>query len=87
MRPHKGTYSRVVFLEPGGAPGIVAHCNALNDALNLDVNTFVNDVTAEAREWLNEVSGTEPFETNLAQSMRRHPNGMAPYIEGVSVIG
>jgi len=84
--PTGGSFSRVLFVEPD-ASGNVFHNNVLNDALNLDVRIFCRDVTDSARTWLTTAEGTEPFATNFERFIRRHPNGLAPYIVGVPVIG
>lgn len=45
-------YSRVLFIDPSSAPGLVLHRNILNDALNLDIRIFCHDMVAGARAWL-----------------------------------
>jgi hypothetical protein len=85
-RPHKGNFSRVMFLEPN-ARGIFMHRNIFNDALNLDIGTFCRDVIDGARAWLPTVDATPEFQANLSAFMTRHPNGIAPYIVGMPVIG
>jgi hypothetical protein len=79
-------YQRVLFIEPGNS-GIRAHNNVINDALNIDVQTFCADVVAGCRAWLATVEGSQPYESHWAKSMQRHPKGLAPYIVGVPVIG
>jgi hypothetical protein len=79
------SYSRVLFVEPT-VSNIVMHCNVLNDALNIDVRVFCEDMVNAALQWLSEVEGTEPFETNKAKFMTRYSNGLRPYIVGVPVI-
>ncbi len=59
----------------------------LNDALNIDVTLFCREIVAGAREWLDSVEGTERFKANYAKFVRHYPNGLAPYIVGVPVIG
>lgn len=80
------SFSRVLFVEPT-ATTTVFHCNIMNDALNIDVRIFCDDIVAGAYEWLEKVSGTERFERNFNKFMRRYPQGLAPYIVGVPVIG
>ena len=63
------------------------HCNRINDALNLDLPRFCFDLVAAARAWLDAVEGTQPYETNAAAGVRRHPNGLAPYIVGMPLLG
>lgn len=78
-------YSRVLFVEPG-ASASTFHCNVLNDALNLDVGLFCSSIVDNARRWLHDMVGTEPFDTNRAGMIRRHAEGLPPYIVGVPVI-
>lgn len=77
-------YSRILFVEPGS--GMVLHNNVMNDALNLDIPTFVRDITSAARRWLQEIKGSEVFESNFEHFMKRHAGGLRPYIVGVDVI-
>jgi hypothetical protein len=81
-----GTYSRIVFVEPGAPFGAVFHMNVMNDALNIDVQHFCAEMVMGARNWLGQVRGTEPYESNLNKFVRRYPNGFAPYFIGVPVI-
>jgi hypothetical protein len=82
----KSTYSRILFVEPG-AISSTFHNNILNDALNIDVGFFCNDIVDGAERWLTEVESTTRYQTNYSKFMRRYPNGLPPYIGGVSVIG
>jgi hypothetical protein len=89
LQPHRGGYSRVLFLEPqdNGATGRHRlHNNVMEDALNIDVRTFVSEMVTSALRWLESVEGTALYETNAAKFMRRYPNGLAPYIGGVPLI-
>lgn len=91
---HQGTtqhprsrLTQIAFLEPGH--GIVMHNNVMSTPdrtyLNLDVTQFCSDVASGARNWLQQVSGQQPFEENLRHVVRRHPDGLAPFIIGVPV--
>jgi prepilin-type processing-associated H-X9-DG protein len=82
----KSRYVKVLFVEPGAAPGILLHCNVMNDALNIDVNVFCLDTVNAARRWLEPVKRTPLFLANAAKFMTRHPAGLAPYIVGLPVI-
>jgi hypothetical protein len=77
-------YTRILFIEPG-AP-ILGHMNVLNDALQIDVHLFCAEMVTAAKQWLADIEGTEPYETNLNAFVRRYPTGLAPYIVGVPVI-
>jgi hypothetical protein len=81
----QSSYSRIVFVEPG-ASNAVLHMNIMNDALNIDVKTFCQEMVLAARNWIAQVSGTQPYEANLLSFVTRYPSGLAPYIGGVPVI-
>jgi hypothetical protein len=42
---------------------------------------------AGAIGWLNRVAATPHFTQNYDRFVRRYPNGLAPYIVGIPVIG
>jgi len=82
----KSPYSRITFVEPGATTNTL-HYNILNDALNIDVGLFCREIVAGAREWLTAVEGTDRFKVNYGRFARRYPDGLAPYIVGVPVVG
>ena len=82
----KSAYSRIMFIEPGATTNVI-HYGVMNDALCIDVPRFCREVLAGAKLWLQSVEGTEPYETNNNRFVRRHDNGLSPYIVGVPVIG
>ena len=63
------------------------HNNIMGDALNIDVRVFCKDILESARRWVKQVEGTEPYQTNSATCVCRHPNGLPPYVEGIPIIG
>lgn len=81
----KGTYSRILFVEPDGS-GLVLHNNVLNDALNIDVRIFCEDLVTAVETWLPQARKLPYFAHNLSQFVRRYPNGLPPYIVGVPVV-
>ncbi len=81
-----GRYTRVIFVEPQAGGGNVLHCNILNDALNIDVRVFCLDILRGAHSWLREVEDTALYQRNYGNFMRRYPQGLPPYINGVPVI-
>lgn len=89
LQPDKHVrYSRLFFIEPGPTTqGILMHNNIMADALNIDVRVFCKDIVHSARAWLEQIQGTEPYETNATSSVRRHPNGLPPYVVGFPIIG
>lgn len=78
-------YSRVLFVEPGLGGSL--HKNVLMDALNIDVQRFCLDITESGRNWWDARSPAAIVRNNLAQCMQRYPQGLAPYIGGIPVIG
>jgi hypothetical protein len=56
-------------------------------AVVLDLPTFCVEMLAAARSWQAAVQGTQPFETNLERLIRRHPEGIPPFVVGRPVIG
>lgn len=82
----KSTYSRVLFVEPTATTNVF-HNNVMNDALNIDVRIFCNDMIEGAKEWLQKVEKTDLYKENYNKFMKRHPRGLKPYIVDVPVIG
>ena len=82
----KSPYSRIIFVEPGTTTNTF-HYNILNDALNIDVGLFCREMVAGARDWLAAVEKTDKFQVNYSKFARRYPDGLAPYIVGVPVVG
>ncbi len=85
QHPHS-TYSRILFVEPSATTNVF-HCNVLNDALNIDVQIFCNDIVSGALTWLEQYETTEQYKRNYNKFMRRYATGLSPYIVGVPVIG
>jgi hypothetical protein len=80
----KSKYSRIFFVEPSKR---VLHNNVFDDALNVDVRIFCGDLITSANTWLVANENTANYQNNLAKFIRRHPNGLPPYIIGLPVIG
>lgn len=51
------------------------------------VSWLIRDITTAGRAWLRSHSDDPTVERNLDRFVRRHPEGIAPYIEGLPVIG
>lgn len=81
----KMQYSRIIFVEPDNH-GIIMHNNVMNDALNIDVGRFCEDVISGCEDWLAFVASDPTVQKNMASSMQRYPQGLAPYIMGIPVI-
>ena len=89
---HQGTtqhpqssFKRILFIEPG-ATSNVFHNNIVGNALNIDVQIFVNDLVTAALQWLPTAEKTAEFQANRPRFVTRYPGGLAPYIGGVPVI-
>jgi len=82
----KSTYSRVLFVEPTATTNVF-HNNVMNAALNIDVRIFCSDMIEGTKKWLQKVEKTDLYKENYNKFMKRYPNGLAPYIVGVPVIG
>jgi hypothetical protein len=80
-----GRYKRIIFVEPGST-GNLLHRNLINDAMNLDVPTFCNDILDGADTWFEEAEQTSEYRKNYPQFAQRYPSGFSPYIGGVPVI-
>lgn len=78
-----GNFSRFLCTEPGGG---TMHNNIMNDALNLDVALFVNDIVEAALAWIATAERTPNYQSNFPRFIQRHPRGLAPFIIGVPVI-
>ncbi|QXI02968.1 hypothetical protein HV782_013640 [Pseudomonas monsensis] len=75
-------YSRILFLGPGP---LLFHNTVMNDALTIDIPTFVRDIASSVREWMRSVEGLAPFKEHYKLFMKRHRGGLAPYITGLDV--
>jgi hypothetical protein len=82
----QSTYKRILFIEPTATTNVF-HNNVLNDALNIDVRIFCNNLLSGALMWLQQNENTTLYKQNSSKFMRRYPNGLPPYISGVPVIG
>ena len=82
----KNKYSRIIFVEPGTTSNTF-HYNITNDALNIDLSNFCKEMILGVRMWLNSVEGTELYKKNYENFVKRHDNGLSPYIFGVPVVG
>lgn len=56
-------------------------------AVVVDLPAFCFEMLTAARSWQSSVQGYQPFETNLHRFIRRHPEGIPPFVVGKPVIG
>lgn len=75
-------YSRIIFVEPPYG----VHCNFLEGALILKLDTFCNDILESAEDWLKEYESKKEYKENSKKFMQRYPTGLAPHLVGIPVI-
>ena len=80
-------YSKILFADPNSASDIIMHNNILNDALNVDIRQFCQDIVEGVRAWLEDIVSDEFFNANYKHFLQRYEGGLPPYISGVDVYG
>jgi hypothetical protein len=85
----RSPHPRLPFCEPERNQSVHMTVMDLGEdrAVVVDLPAFCSEVLDAARSWLASVRGTEPFETNLQRLIRRHPEGIPPFVLGRPVIG
>ncbi len=78
-------YARILFTVPNDQNNFF-HNNIINDALNLDVMTFCNDMVRAIDRWFVEKCDEPNVLANLPRLVQYHPNGLAPYMVGMPLI-
>jgi hypothetical protein len=84
-KPHRN-YDRIVFVLPGAINSTMHLCISRRILL-MDLEMFYRDITGAVHAWLATVQGTEPFEAHRDRLVRLHPQGIAPDIVGIPLIG
>ena len=82
----KSPFSRILFVEPGAARGVIHNCIA-DDVLIIDVPLFCKEIIGATRDWLDQVEQTPKFLGNYNRFAHRHASGLAPYVVGAPVVG
>ena len=82
----KSQFSRIIFIEPHATSTKIHNC-IIKDALCIDLQSFCRELIAGVRAWLDQAENTERFKANYEKFVRRHPQGLKPYIAGVPVVG
>jgi hypothetical protein len=82
----KMQYGRVLFTVPN-RQGNVFHRNVINDALNLDAVTFCNDMVQCVARWYAAKKTDPNVLANLPRLVQLRPQGLAPYMVGMPLIG
>lgn len=78
-------YTRIIFLVPSQTNPSCMHNNVMNDALNLDVAEFCQDIVGAVRTWMHCEASNPDFQRNMASFLKRHIGGLPPYIIGADV--
>ena len=81
----KMNYTRVLFLYPNTHHTF--HNNKLNDVLNIDLIIFCQQMIMACKRWLNINTDNPVVNKNYEKIMKVYPNGIQPYLVGVTVIG
>jgi hypothetical protein len=77
-------WTRLIFVET--PPGSAIHYNLLEDAIQFDVRVFCQSMVQGARDWIAEPGHSPEWNSRFEGLIRRHPNGLAPYVVGLPVI-
>lgn len=85
-RTYARSYERIVFT--GLDRRTVFHNNVINNALNLDLPTFCNDMLEAVALWQAAAKDedAETYNANLENVVRWYPAGLPPYIVGTPVL-
>jgi hypothetical protein len=81
----ESTYSRVIFIEPYTTHNYF-HNNILNGAIQLDLVKFCHGMIDAVNGWKDVINDNPNFQKNYELFMKRYPEGLSPYIVGISVI-
>jgi hypothetical protein len=84
--PPKSQFSRIIFMEPRNTTYVFDNC-IVGGALMVDVHNFVTALVTATRIWLKSVESSMIFKNNYKKIIIRYPNGLAPFLTDVPVIG
>ena len=59
----------------------------MNNTLVIDIEDFCNEIVQSAKDWLQKANTNPQLKNALDTLIKRHSNGLKPYIIGTSVIG
>lgn len=90
MQHNKIKHSRIIFLVPNDnifcSGNVFSNCNGKN-AINIDLITFCNEMIDCAFEWWQKNKSNKIVKENYEEIVKYYPNGIAPFIVGMPVIG
>ena len=78
-------YSRILFADPTSASVPIMHNNVLNDALNIDVRNFCQDIVEGVRAWIKDMVSDTNYNVHYPHFLQRYKGGLPPYISGTDV--
>lgn len=81
----KSSFTRILFIEPGACDANLRY-NVISNALNIDLQQFVDEMLCGARECIAHTEHNTTFIANSEKSARSYENGFPNHISGVAVI-
>lgn len=78
-------YEAIIFTLPHPSETVL-HNNRFNDALNLDLVEFCDDIITAAELWWAANRTADPVLSNSADLARIRPGGLEPYVVGLPVL-
>ncbi|HVM06819.1 MAG TPA: hypothetical protein VM345_00015 [Acidimicrobiales bacterium] len=87
---HGDELERVIFVEPGNGPKVSSTkmINVGGESTHvIDLVDFCTSITSAERSWLAAHAASPRVMANLVRFIRRHPNGIPPFIVGTPVVG
>jgi len=78
-----------MFVYPESRIKISAKRNVVGDrrAMTVDLDKLVLSILDGAKKFMADMSGKEPFESNLKKCVSLHEKGIPPWIQGIPVVG
>ena len=55
--------------------------------MTVDLDKLVLSILDGAKKFMADMSGKEPFESNLKKCVSLHEKGIPPWIQGIPVVG
>jgi len=75
---------RIIFMDM--PVGWAVHYNALDDAVQFDVRVFCQSMVQGAKDWFADPGHSAEWTARYEALIRRHPDGLSPYVHGMPVI-
>lgn len=78
-------YKKVIFLDPSMSENIFLHNNIINDAFNIDIRQFCQDILDGVSEWSKDHQSDSSFRANYDKFLSRRGRDNSSYIDGMEV--